>query len=76
MENVSPSLGYPTGGGNGGEIDMEEGEILEEEGIGEISKKKLEFDGESDEIKSGPSRDNNVVCSIRPFTPLRLFPVC
>ncbi|VVA91202.1 unnamed protein product [Arabis nemorensis] len=55
-EIVSPSLKDAAGVGNGGEPDMEEGEILGEEGIGEVMKKKLELE----EIKSGQIRDNNL----------------
>lgn len=58
---------------NGGDLDMEEGEILGKEGIGETLKKKLESVDEFGDIKSGQFRENNLVCSIRPFTSFYCF---
>lgn len=72
VDNVSPSLKDPTRVSYGGELDMEEGEILEK---GRIAEKKLESNGESGELESGQFRENNLVCSIRPFYFLPLFPV-
>ncbi|VYS45944.1 unnamed protein product [Arabidopsis thaliana] len=45
---------------NGGDLDMEEGEILGKEGIGETLKKKLESVDEFVDIKSGQFRENNL----------------
>jgi len=39
---------------------VEEGEILEEDGIGDVLMKTADSDGESGEIKF---EDNNLVCS-------------
>ncbi|KAL9306001.1 hypothetical protein AtEden1_Chr1g0014441 [Arabidopsis thaliana] len=46
---------------NGGDLDMEEGEILGKEGIGETLKKKLESVDEFVDIKSGQFRENNLL---------------
>ncbi|KAL1223917.1 Serine/threonine-protein kinase AFC3 [Cardamine amara subsp. amara] len=57
VDNVSPSLKDPTSISNGSELDMEEGEILEE---GRIGEKKLESNGKSGELKSDQFRENNL----------------
>ncbi|KFK43597.1 hypothetical protein AALP_AA1G147000 [Arabis alpina] len=58
MVDVSPSL-------KDDEVDMEEGEIVGEEGIGEIPKKKLEFDGEISDnnlpVHADPLPDDGLV---------------
>lgn len=54
--DVTPAA--PIGVSNGREEDVEEGEILEEEGVGNVLMKTSDSDGESGEIKS-----NDLVCS-------------
>lgn len=58
----------PIGVSNGREEDVEEGEILEEEGLGDVSMKTIDSDGESGEIKSDQFQDNDLVCSNPSFT--------
>lgn len=55
----------PIGVSNGGGDDVEEGEILDEEGL--ANAKTVDSDGESGEIKSDRIQDNDLVCSNRPF---------
>ena len=50
---------------SGGGDDVEEGEILDEEGIANV--KAPDSDGESGEIKSDRIQDNHLVCSNRPL---------
>ncbi|XP_010556408.1 PREDICTED: serine/threonine-protein kinase prpf4B-like [Tarenaya hassleriana] len=55
----SPHPVVPAAVSNGGDDDVEEGEILEEEVPGEILKKRSDSDGESGEIKSDRFREDN-----------------
>lgn len=48
---------------NGGEDEVEEGEILDEEGLANV--KAPDSDGESGEIKSDQFQGNDLVCSNR-----------
>ena len=53
----------PIGDSHGGEDDVEEGEILDEEGLANV--KTPDSDGESGEIKSDQFQGDDLVCSNR-----------
>ena len=56
------TIGVSNGGGGD---DVEEGEILDEEGVANV--KAPDSDGESGEIKSNQIQDNHLVCFNRPL---------
>ncbi|EOA23468.1 hypothetical protein CARUB_v10016659mg [Capsella rubella] len=60
IEAMDVTEADPIGVSNGREEDVEEGEILEEGGLGDVLMKPADSDGESGEIKSDQFRDNDL----------------